>query len=82
MEWVNFEEVLATYNTGDVAIIRSILDAEGLTYYLKGEVFALQIRPAVEPARLMVRSDQAERARELLRRLDLTFTALRRRRSD
>ena len=66
---------MRTFNPADVAVVKSLLDAEGLTYFFKGENF-LMMRPLVEPAALMVRKDEAEAARDLLRRLDLRYKGI------
>jgi hypothetical protein len=73
--YVNYAEILGTHNPADIALIKSFLDGEGLTYYFHGEHF-IYMRPMADPARLMVRSDQAEAARELLSGLDLSYTAI------
>lgn len=74
-EYVDFQPILATFNTGDIAVIKSILDGEEITYYFLGEHINL-VRPLGDPARLMVRSDQVETAIELLKDLKFSFTAL------
>jgi hypothetical protein len=74
-EYFKFEPVLATYSPADVAIIRSILDGEGIPYYIHGENF-MHIRPLVEPARLMVDHDSVETVKELLKDLNLLITGL------
>jgi hypothetical protein len=71
-EYVEFEEVLRTYNPADVAIIKSVLDAEGITHHIKGEHFML-VRPLADPASLMVKKGEVERAVEVLKKLDLKF---------
>ena len=75
VEFVEFEEVLATYNPGDVAVLRAVLDSEGVTYFFKGESFA-NLRPLVDPARLMVRKDEVETARRILKDLKLAYTGI------
>ena len=74
-EFVDFQEILTTFSQTDIAIIRSVLDDEGLTYFLKGEHFN-QIRPMVEPVRLMVREDEAQKARALLNDINLQYSAV------
>jgi hypothetical protein len=71
-EYVEYGEVLSTFNIGDIAIIKSILDKEELTYYFKGDQLHA-VRPMVEPARLIVRKDQVQKAIELLKDLDLNY---------
>jgi Putative prokaryotic signal transducing protein len=61
----DFELVLEIHNAGDRAFLRSILDAEGIDYFIQGETVAPYIFNSV-PMRLMVRKDQVENARELL----------------
>ena len=73
--YVAYEQILGTHNPADIALIKSLLEAEGLTYYFHGEHF-IYMRPMADPARLMVRADQAETARELLSGLDLSYTAI------
>ena len=72
VEYVEYEEVMSTFNPADVAIVRSVLDAEDITYFIKGEHFLL-IRPLADPAVLMVKKDEVETAREVLKDLDLKF---------
>lgn len=72
-EYFKFEEVLTTYNAGDIAIIRSLLDGEDIPYYIHGENF-MYIRPLVEPARLMVDHESVETVKELLKDLNLSIT--------
>ncbi|MCK5328648.1 MAG: DUF2007 domain-containing protein [Candidatus Latescibacteria bacterium] len=74
-EYVDFEQVLCTFNPADIAIIRSLLDGEGVDYFFHGEHFS-RIRPLVEPARLMVAKDQVQKAKEILKDLELTYMGI------
>ena len=74
-EHLGYEEVLYTFNPADIAFIKSILDAEGITYYFHGEHFS-QIRPLALPARLMVMKDQVESAKEILKDAKLSIMAI------
>ncbi|MGQ0644570.1 MAG: hypothetical protein ACT4O3_03660 [Elusimicrobiota bacterium] len=37
---IRYEKLLSTHNPTDIAFIRSILDAAGITYFLKNENFS------------------------------------------
>lgn len=74
-EFVEFIEVLATYNPADIAFLKSLLESEGIQYFFKGEHF-MHIRPLVDPVRLMIRIDQAEDAVELLKTVNLSVTGI------
>ena len=60
-----FEMVMDIHNAGDRVFLRSLLDAEGIDYFIQGETVAPYIFHAV-PMRLMVRKDQVEAVRERL----------------
>jgi hypothetical protein len=55
-EFIEYVELLITYNPADVAMIKSLLDAEDITYYFNAEQF-MYVRPLAEPARLMVKKE-------------------------
>jgi hypothetical protein len=74
-EFIEYEEILSTFNPADVALIKSLLDGENVTYYFHGEHF-MHIRPLVEPARLMVDKRDVETARDLLKDLDISFLGI------
>ena len=71
-EWVEFEEVLSTYNLADIAVIKSILDETGMKYYFENENF-VHVSPLALPARLMVPRNQVEKTMGLLKDMDLAF---------
>jgi hypothetical protein len=71
-EWVEFEEVLSTYNLADIALIKSILDETGMKYYFENENF-VHVSPLALPARLMVPRNQVEKTLGLLKDMDLAF---------
>ena len=68
-EYVKYEEVYATYDKGEIAVIKSLLDSRNIMYYFANEQFG-SLYPSVQPAKLMVSKDQADDVRELL--LDFT----------
>ena len=74
-EYIEYEEVLSTYNLADIAIIKSLLNVEGVTYYFADEHVFSYIPALALPARLMVRKDQATEAKEILKNADLSYIA-------
>ena len=74
-EFVDFKEILATYNPADVVFLKSLLESEGIQYFFKGEHF-LYMRPLADPVRLMVRQDQVEEAVELVKDVKLSVTGI------
>lgn len=74
-EFIDYEEILYTFNPGDIAFIKSIFDSEKITYYFQGEHFNY-VRPLAVPARLMVKKDQVETAKELLKDAKFSFIAV------
>ena len=70
---LTFVPILSTYNLGDIALLRSILDNQGIEYFLQGENTSY-IRAYMDPTILMVREDQVEITKELLKDFDLKFT--------
>ena len=68
---MKFELILEIRNAGDQAFLKSLLDAEGIAYYMQGEHVAPYLYHAL-PMRLMVRKDQADAARELLKDFELS----------
>jgi len=72
-EFIKYEEILTTFNPSDKAILKSILDAEGIAYFLQGEHAATYIYHAI-PVRLMVRKDQVHMAKEILKDFDIKST--------
>ena len=75
LSYVNYEQLLATYNPGDVAILKSVLDSEDIQYYFEGEDF-LYSTPMVQPTQLLVRTEDVERAQKLIKPLHLTGASL------
>jgi len=74
-EFVDFQEVLATYNPADIAFLKSLLDSESIQYFFKGEHF-MYVRPLADPVRLMVRTDQVETVIAMLKDIELSITGI------
>jgi hypothetical protein len=66
----DFVEVFSTYQQGDIALIKSVYDGEGITYFFQGES-SIMLIAAGAYARLLVKTDEADRAKDILR--DLGF---------
>ena len=62
--FVDLEEVLSTNNVGEIAFIKSLLEAEDIPYVAQGERFNA-IRAPI-PVRFLIPKEHAERAREVL----------------
>jgi hypothetical protein len=74
-EFINFVEILGTYNPADVVFLKSLLESEGIQYFFKGEHF-MYMRPLADPVRLMVRQDQVEEAVELVKDVKLSVAGI------
>ena len=60
-----FVPILHSHNAGDRVFLRSLLDAEGVDYFIQGETVAPYLFHSL-PMRLMVRRDQAAMVRSML----------------
>ncbi len=80
-EFTDYVEIMGTYNPADVALIKSILDSENITYYFSAEHF-MYVQPLAQPVRLMVKTDDAEKAKEILQDLNLAITGVDLRKGD
>jgi len=69
-EPMEFELILEIRSAGDQAFLKSMLDGEGIVYFMQGEHVAPYLYHAL-PMRLMVRKDQAAAARELLKDFEI-----------
>jgi hypothetical protein len=71
----NYVHLLSTYNFADIAIIKTVLDGSAIRYYLEGENFNL-LRPFVQPVKLYVNHEQAQKAKDLLSDLNFHFLGI------
>ncbi len=69
---MKYELLIETSNPADVALIKSLLDSEGILYFVHGEAFSA-VRPLVEPVRILVAEDRLEEARDLIAGLRLAY---------
>ena len=72
-EFTEYVPILETHNAGDRVFLKSVLDAEGITYYIQGEYVAHYLFNAL-PMRLMVKKNQAEQARDILKDVELSYS--------
>jgi hypothetical protein len=70
VSYVKLVEIFSTYNQGDIAFIKSILDGEDIHYFFSGESTIMMIAAGAY-ARLLVQTDDVQRAKEILQ--DLGF---------
>jgi hypothetical protein len=61
---VEFEEVLSTSDRGQIAVIKSLLEAEDIPYLAQGEQFNSIQAPV--PVRFLVPKEDTARARAVL----------------
>jgi hypothetical protein len=66
----NYIELLSSFNQGDIALIKSLLDDALIDYYVFGENF-LSVEPLVQPAKFYVNGIQLEEAKEVLKDFNL-----------
>ncbi len=71
-EFTDYVEIMGTFNPADVALIKSILDSENINYYFTSEHF-MYVQPLAQPVKLMVKTDEAEKTREILQGLNLAI---------
>lgn len=68
-----FEELLETRNQGDIAVVKSLLESEGIPCFVHGEQFNTQL-PFGGAARIMVPDDRLAEARDLISGLSLSIS--------
>jgi hypothetical protein len=67
-EFIDYKEVFITSDFSKMTVIESILDAEGIIYFVQEENFAyMGYGAVVTPLRLMVKKDEVEKAKEVLK---------------
>lgn len=72
---MKLKELVSTFNLADIAVIRSLLDAEGIAYLAQGEQFH-SVRPLVEPVRFLVAEGDLNRALPLIESIRLAYGSL------
>ena len=72
-QFIEYVPILETHNAGDRVFLKSILDAEGIVYFIQGEHVAHYLYNAL-PMRVMVKKDQADKAKEILKDVKLSYS--------
>ena len=72
-DFIEYMLILETHNAGDCVFIKSIFDAEGIAYFIQGENVAPYLFNAL-PMRVMVKKDQAESAKNILKDIKLSYS--------
>jgi hypothetical protein len=62
--YVDLEEVFATNDQGDIALVKSIFERENIKYVIQGEI---NTPMAALPVRFMVDKKQIDRVKEILK---------------
>lgn len=70
----SFIKILETDSLTDIVSIKSVLDAEGVRYFIQGENMKF-IRPS-DPAQLVVLDEDVEKAVTLLKPLNLSYVRI------
>lgn len=70
-----FVKILETDSLTDIALIKSVLDAEGIRYFIQGENMKF-IRSGDQSAQLMVHEEDVEMVVALLKPLNLNYVWL------
>jgi len=65
-----YTELLSSFNQGDIALIKSILNESKIDYYISGEHF-LTVDPLIQPARFFINDSDVSNAKELLKDFEL-----------
>ena len=63
---IKYKDIYSTFNAGEIAFIKSLLQASNIRYFVQGENFAY-VRGFVQPAIIMVDETQHEDAENILK---------------
>lgn len=70
-----FKEILKTFNAGDIAFVKSLLDENDIHYYINNEnANMVGMLTFAEPMRVMVEESQYSAAKEMLAEFEGNFT--------
>lgn len=65
-----YGHLMTSLNQGDLGVIQSVFDSEKIQYYIYGQNF-LSVDPLIQGARIYVLEEHIEKAKELLKDLDI-----------
>ena len=66
IEYVDFKEIETSFDPGDIAIIKSILDDNQIVYFIRNE-YSDSLFGAAFPAKIMVSKNQVQEVKNLLK---------------
>ncbi|HIJ78817.1 MAG TPA: hypothetical protein HPP69_05815 [Deltaproteobacteria bacterium] len=72
-EFIEYELVLESQSSGDIIFLKSLLDAEQITYFVQGEHVSHYVYHSV-PMRLIVKKGEVAKVQELLKNVELSST--------
>ena len=69
---MELKELVTTSNLTDIALLKSLLDSEGIPASCRGE-HSHPVRPLIEPVRFLVTEEDLDRAKPLIGGIRLSF---------
>ncbi|MEW6679482.1 MAG: DUF2007 domain-containing protein [bacterium] len=66
IEYIDLIKIATCYNPGEVALVKSIFDANNIYYFIQGENFSLAYGH-IMPIQVLVPKDKTKEAKELLK---------------
>jgi hypothetical protein len=70
IEFIDYELILTSFIFSEISQIKSVFDSEGIIYYIQGE--DLGVAPGGLPARVLVKKEQVEESKQLLKDFNIT----------
>lgn len=73
-KYIEYEFLMSAVNMGDIALIKSILESENITYFIQGET-NINITSS-GAARILVKKEQVEEAKAILKNSNFLHTVI------
>jgi len=74
-EYIDYIPVVETYNQGEIVFLKSLLEANEITYYMKNQMFN-QLNQLVQPVQVMIAKKDVIKAVELLKDHNVTYLGI------